>query len=90
MPYPLLISERGCAASAEEDCSGFLRSNVEEGSADLDQTHTFYTDIGQIIRMLQELMNDVQKSTVGEYSIKITLLQCQCDVCCSPNTNVPY
>jgi len=36
MSYPLLISERGSAASAEEDCSGVLCSKVEEGSADLD------------------------------------------------------
>ena len=39
MPNPLLISERGSDASIEEYCSGRLRSNVEESSADFDQTH---------------------------------------------------
>ena len=76
-----MISERGSAASAEGDYSGVLRFNVEEGSADLD--------IGQIICMLQELMNDVQESTLGEYYIKLSLFQCHCYVCYSPTTNLP-
>ena len=60
MPNPLLISERGSDVYIEEDCSGLLCSNVEEGSADLNQTHINWTDIGQLIRMLHELMNDGQ------------------------------
>jgi len=70
MPYPLLNSQRTSDASVEEDCSGVQRSNVEEGSADLDQSHIIWTDIGNIIRMLQELLNGVQDSTLGEYSIQ--------------------
>ena len=52
MPNPLLISERDSDASVEADSPSVLCSNVEEGSADLDQTHIAWTDIGQIIRML--------------------------------------
>ena len=71
MPYPLLNYKRGSDVSVEKDCSGIQRSNVEEGSADLNQSHIVWTDIGKRIRMLQELMNDVQDSTLGEYSNQI-------------------
>ena len=73
MPYPLLNSKRGSDVSVAKDCSGIQRSNVEEGSADLNQSHIVWTDVGKIIRMMQELLNDVQDSTLGEYSIQILL-----------------
>jgi len=65
MPYPLLNS------AVVEYCDGIQCSNVEEGSADLNQSHIVWTAIGKIIRMLQDLLNDVQASTLGEYCIQI-------------------
>ena len=70
MPNPLLNSPRAIKASIDEDCLGVLHSNVEEGSADLDQSHLVWTDIGKMISMLQDLLNNGQDSNLGEYSIK--------------------
>ena len=82
MPNPLLDSPRAINGSVDEDCSGVLRSTVEEGSADLDQSHFAWTDIGKMIRMLEDLLNNGEDSTLGEYSIKyVTYTRCHHSLC---------
>ena len=82
MPTPLMSSPRAINASVDEDYSGVLRSNVEKGSADLDQSRLAWTDIGKIIRMLQDLLNNGQDFTLGEYSIKhVTYIRCHHILC---------
>ena len=70
MPNQLINSLRAIDPTVGEVCSGVIRSNVEEGSADLDQSHFAWTDIGKMIRMLEDLLNNGEDSTLGEYSIK--------------------
>ena len=69
IPFPLLISNRDSDAPIEADSAGVLCSNV--ASDDLDQTHFAWTDIGQIIRMLQELTTGGQNSTLVKCFIQL-------------------
>ena len=70
MPNQLINSPRAIDPTVGEDHLGVIRSDVEEGSADLDQSHFTWTDIGRIIRMLEDLVNNGEDSTLGEYSIQ--------------------
>ena len=70
MPNQLINYPRAIDPTVGEDRSGVIRSEVEEGSADVDQSHFVWTDIGSIIRMLQELVNNGQDSTLGKSSIQ--------------------
>ena len=82
MPNQLLNFPRAIDPTVGEDRSGVIRSEVEEGSADLDQSHFVWTDIGRIIRMLQELVNNGQDSTLGESSIQhVTYILCHHSSC---------
>ena len=82
MPNPLLNSPRAIKASVDEDCSDVLRSNVEEGSEDLDQSHFAWTDIGKIIRMFEDHLHNGEDSTLGEYSVQyVTYTRCHHSVC---------
>ena len=40
---------------------------MEEISTDLDQGRLVWTNMGQIIRMLQDLLNNGEDSTLGEF-----------------------
>ena len=82
MPYPLLNSPRAIDPSVDKDHLGVIRSDVEEGSADLDQSHFTWTGIGKMIRILEDLLNNGQDSTLGEYSIKyVTNIRCHHILC---------
>ena len=82
MPHKLINSPRAIDPTVGEDCPGVIRSEVEEGSADVDQSHFVWTDIGRIIRMLQELVNNGQDSTLGESSIQhVTYILCHHSSC---------
>ena len=61
MPNQLINSPR-----AIDPLSGIIRSDVEDVSTDLDQGHLVWTNMGQIIRMLEELQNNGEDSTLGE------------------------
>ena len=75
-------SPRAINPSVDEDRSGVIRSDVEEGSAYLDQSHFAWTDIGKMIRMLDDLLNNGDNSTLGEYSIKyVTYTRCHHSSC---------
>ena len=76
MPNPLLNSPRAIDTSVDGDCLGVRRSNVEEVSVDLDQSHFAWTDIGRIIRMLEDLVHNGEDSTLGEYSIQYVTYIC--------------
>ena len=82
LPNQLINSPRAIDHTVGKDRSGVIRSDVEEGSADLDQSHFVWTDIGRIIRMLQELVNNGQDSTLGESSIQhVTYILCHHSSC---------
>ena len=51
---------------AIDPSSGIISSDVEDASTDLAQGHLVWTNMGQIIRMLEELQNNGEDSTLGE------------------------
>jgi len=82
MPNKLINSPRTIDPTVGKDRLGVIRSKVEEGSADVDQSHFVWTDIGRIIRMLQEFVNNGQDSTLGESSIQhVTYILCHHSSC---------
>ena len=82
MPNQLINSPRAIDPTIGEYHLGVIRSDVEEGSADLDQSHFAWTDIGKIIQMLDDLVNTGDNSTLGEYSIQyVTYILCHHSLC---------
>ena len=69
MPNQLIKSP-----SAIDPSSGIICSDVEDVSTDLDQGHLVWTNMGQIIRMLQELQNNGEDSTLGEVFCTISYI----------------
>ena len=69
MPNKLINSPR-----AIDPSSGIIGSDVEDVSTDLDQGHLVWTNMGQIIRMLQELENNGEDSTLGEFFCTISYI----------------
>ena len=71
MPNHLINSPR-----AIDPESGILiiRSDVEDVSKDLDQGHLVWTNMGQIIRMLEDLLNNGEDSTLGEVFCSISYI----------------
>ena len=62
--------------------SGIICSDVEDSSTDLDQSHLVWTDIGQIIRMLEDLLHNGEDSTLGEYFVLyLTYIICHHYLC---------
>jgi len=62
MPNKLINSP-----TAIDPVLGIICSDVEDVSTDLDQGHLVWTNMGQIIRMLEELQNNGEDSTLGEF-----------------------
>ena len=52
--------------TAIDPASGIICSDVEDVSMELDQGHLVWTNMGQIIRMLEELQSNGEDSTLGE------------------------
>ena len=69
MPNQLINSPR-----AIDPASGIIRSDVEDVSTDLDQGHLVWTNMGHIIRMLQDLLNNGEDSTLGEVFCSISYI----------------
>ena len=69
MPNKLINSP-----TAIEPGLGIICSDVEDVSTDLDQGHLVWTNMGQIIRMLQELQNNGEDSTLGEVFCTISYI----------------
>ena len=68
--------------SAIDPASGIISSDVEDVSTDLHQCHLVWTNMGQIIRMLQELINNGEDSTLGEYFVQyLTYIICYHSLC---------
>ena len=70
MPNPLINFPRAIDSTVGEYRSVVIRSDVEEGSADLDQSHFAWTAIGNNIQMLENLLRNGEDSTLGEYYIQ--------------------
>jgi len=77
MPNQMIDSPR-----AIDPTSGIIRSDVEDVSTDLDQYHLVWTTMGQIIRMLEDLLNNGEDSTLGEYFVQyLTYIICYHSLC---------
>ena len=69
MPNQLIKSP-----SAIDPSSGIIGSDVEDVSTDLHQGHLVWTNMGQMIRMLQDLQNNGEDSTLGEVFCSISYI----------------
>ena len=69
MPNQLINSPR-----AIDPASSIICSDMEDVSTYLDQCHLVWTTMGQIIWMLEDLLNNGEDSTLGEFFCSISYI----------------